>query len=146
MNIVDLIKQEYQTIQGLFLKIENTQQTEKLYEFFNQISEQIITHYQAEELTLYSLLSEYKDSQSLVETAKKEHQEAILLLEEIESFSPTSPEFKTKLQELKKAVQTHLQPQGNTILDRAQTLINKQEQEQLGKEFVSIKNKLQAAM
>lgn len=146
MNIIDLIKQEYQTIQRLFLEIENTQQTEKLYEFFNQISEQITTHYQAEELTLYSLLSEYKDSQSLVDTAKKEHQEAILLLEEIESFSPTSLEFKTKLQELKKAVQTHLQPQGNTILERAQTLINKQEQEQLGKEFVSIKNKLQAAM
>ncbi len=146
MNIIDLIKQEYQTIQRLFLEIENTQQTEKLYEFFNQISEQITTHYQAEELTLYSLLSEYKDSQSLVDTAKKEHQEAILLLEEIESFSPTSLEFKTKLQELKKTVQTHLQPQGNTILERAQTLINKQEQEQLGKEFVSIKNKLQAAM
>lgn len=48
MNIIDLIKQEYQTIQELFLKIENTQQKDKLYDFFNQISQQIITHYQAE--------------------------------------------------------------------------------------------------
>ncbi|MBW4663376.1 MAG: hemerythrin domain-containing protein [Chroococcus sp. CMT-3BRIN-NPC107] len=144
MNIINLITQEYQIIQSLFLKIENTQQTEKLYEFFNQISHQIITHYQAEELTLYSLLSKDKDSQLLVDEAKKAHQVATALLEEIEAFSPTSSEFKTRLQELKKAVQAHLQ-QGNIILERAQTLISKQEQEQLGKEFVTIKNKLQAA-
>lgn len=30
MNIVVLINQEYQTIQSLFLKIENTQRIEKL--------------------------------------------------------------------------------------------------------------------
>ncbi len=145
MNIIVLINQEYQIIQGLFLKIENTQRIEKLYDFFNQISQQITAHYQAEELTLYSFLSQYKENQLLVNSAKKEHRETILLLEEIESFSPTSSEFKTKLQELKRAVQTHSQ-QGNTIIDRAQSLINKQAQEQLGQEFVAIKSKLQAAM
>lgn len=146
MNIIDVIKQEYQTIQELFIKIENTQQTEKLYEFFNQISQKIITHYQAEELVLYSLLSEYKDSESLVDIAKQEHQQAILLLEEIESFSPTSSEFRRKLQKLKKIVQNHVQQQGNTLLDQAQSLISYQEQEQLGKEFISVKSRLQAAI
>lgn len=146
VNIIDVIKQEYQTIQELFIKIENTQQTEKLYEFFNQISQKIITHYQAEELVLYSLLSEYKDSESLVDIAKQEHQQAILLLEEIESFSPTSSEFRRKLQKLKKIVQNHVQQQGNTLLDQAQSLISYQEQEQLGKEFISVKSRLQAAI
>lgn len=144
MNIIDLIKQEYQTIQELFLKIENTQQKDKLYDFFNQISQQIITHYQAEELTLYSLLSTYTDNELLVNTAKQEHQKIMLLLEELESFSPTSLEFTTKFQELKQLVQNHLHQQSNPILDQAQNLINKKEQEQLGKEFVSIKSKLQA--
>lgn len=65
------------------------------------------------------------------------------MLEKIESFSPTSSEFRIKLQELKKAVQTHSQ-QSNTIINRAQSLINKQAQ-QLGQD-VAIKNKLQAAI
>ncbi len=145
MNIINLIAQEYQIIQELFLKLEGTQQIGKLYDVFNQISQQITTHYQAEELTLYSLMGQYQNDKLLVETAKKEHQQAIALLEEIEFFSPTSSEFKVKLQELKEAVQAHLH-QSNTIIDRAQTLISKQEQEQLGTEFIAIKNKLQAAM
>lgn len=68
----------------------------------------------------------------------------MLLLEELESFSPTSLEFTTKFQELKQLVQNHLHQKSNPILDQAQNLINKKEQEQLGKEFVSIKSKLQA--
>lgn len=143
MDILDLIKKDRQTIETLFSAIETTEKTEKLYEYFNKIYEALITYIHAEESTLYSLVAKHNENKELIKTAEAEHQQTKSLLEELEFFSPTSPEFKDKLQELKKAVQQHWEKEEKLIFVQAQKLASKQEKEQLGNSFISVKNKLQ---
>lgn len=143
MDILELVKQSRQTIEHLFLAIESTQQTQKLYEYFNNIYEELTTYLQAEELTLYTSLDKHKETKELIQTAEAEHQEAKSLLEELEFFSPTSSEFKEKLQTLKQLITTHWEKEDNLIFVQAQKLASKQEQEQLGKTFITLKNRLQ---
>lgn len=143
MDILELIKQNRQKIKELFLEIEITQEPEKLYAYFNKIYEELITYSQAEESTLYSSISKHRGNEELIETAKAEHQATKKLLEELEYLSPTSSEFKDKLQQLKQVVYQHWEKAGNLISLQAQKLASKQEKEQLGSKFISIKNKLQ---
>lgn len=143
MDILNLIKKDRQAIKELFSAIESTNQTEKLYECFNKIHEELITYLQAEESTLYKSVGKYKENEELIKTAAAEHKEAISLLAELEFFSPTSSQFKDKLQQLKKLVNQHWEKEDNLIFVQAQRLINRQEKEELGNRFVSIKNKLQ---
>ncbi len=143
MDILELIKKDRQTIEELFSAIESAQMPEKLYEYFNKIYEELITYSQAEESTLYNSMSKYQENEELIKTAETEHKQTIALLEELEFFSPTSSQFKDKLQLLKTLVQQHWEKEDNLIFAQAQKLINRQEKEELGKKFVSIKNKLQ---
>lgn len=143
MDILELIKQNRQTIKELFLKIETTQETEKLYGYFNKVYEELIAYSQAEELTLYTSVSKYQGNEELIESAKAEHQESKNLLEEMELCSPTSSEFKDKFQQLKQVVYQHWQKEENLIAVQAQKLASKQEKEQLGDKFINLKNKVQ---
>ncbi|KJH70706.1 hemerythrin domain-containing protein [Aliterella atlantica] len=143
MDILELIKQNRQTIKELFLKIETAQETEKLYEYFNKIYEELITYSQAEESTLYTSMSKYQGNEELIEVAKAEHQESKKLLEEMEFFSPTSSEFKHKFQQLKQVVYQHWEKEEKFIFMQSQKLVSQQEKEQLGNKFVDLKNKLQ---
>lgn len=143
MDILNLIKKDRQTIKELFSAIETTTQTEKLYEYFNKIYEELITYLQAEESTLYKSVGKHKENEELIKAAAAEHEEAISLLEEIEFFSPTSSQFKDKLQQLKKLVQQHWEKEDNLIFVQAQKFINRQEKEELGNKFIIIKDKLQ---
>lgn len=142
MDILELVKKNRQTIKELFLAIETEQRTEKLYETFNRIYEELITYSQAEESTLYISVGKYQGNDELIETATAEHQETKKLLEELEFLSPTSSEFKEKLQHLKQLVYQHWEKEENLIAVQAQRLTSKQEKEQLGSKFINLKNKL----
>lgn len=142
MDILELIKQNRQTIKELFSEIEITRQTEKLYEYFNKIYEELIAYSQAEESTLYMSVGKHQENEELIETAKAEHQQIRNLLEELEFCSPTSSEFKDKLQQLKQLVHQHWEKEENLISVQAQKLASKQEKEQLGNKFISIKKQV----
>lgn len=144
MDIFDLLKADHRKVETLFSEIEKTDDTEKLYNSFNQLYKALNVHSQAEELTFYPALRECKSTQDMLEEAEEEHVEAEELLEEIKQLSPTSSEFKNKMLELKEAVQHHVREEENEIFDQARQCMEAQELQQLEKEFQQIKSRLEA--
>lgn len=66
------------------------------------------------------------------------------MLEDIESFSPISDEFKQKLSELKQAIQHHVQEEENEVFTQVQESMSKAEREQLGNDFEAVKSQQQS--
>jgi len=144
MDILDLIRKDHRQIENLFSEIERTGNTQKLYGYFNQLYEEISLHTEVEEKIFYPAISNYQNTERLVDEAQKEHNEIKQMLEDIESFSPISDEFKQKLSELKQAVKHHIQEEENEVFNQVQEWMSKPEREQLGNEFEAVKSQQQS--
>jgi hemerythrin superfamily protein len=147
MDILNEIKKDHRKIETLFSIIESTDDTQELYQCFNQLYEEISIHTEAEEKIFYPAIRDSSsDCEYLVDTSYTEHDKAKQLLEEIESFSPTSAEFKAKVRELKQAIQHHIQEEETKVFLQASKFISQEEQIQLANQFLAMKSKLQSEM
>jgi hemerythrin superfamily protein len=142
MDVLDLIKAEHRQIETLFSEIESTDDTYKLYECFNQLSNGLNLHAEVEEQTFYPAIRNCKNTKELVEVAQEEHDKAKQMLEELEYLSPTSGEFKQKIAELKQLIQHHLHEEENEVFSQVRECMSQEEREQLGSEFEAVKSKL----
>ncbi len=146
MDILDLIKKDHRKVASLFSQIETTDDTQKLYECFNQLYEEISLHTEVEEQTFYPAVRDCQDTGQLVDEAQAAHDEAKQLLEEIEDLSPTSMEFKAKILELKQVIQQHVQEEENKVFSQVRQCLSQEERSQLGSKFEAVKSQLQSEM
>ena len=146
MDVLELIKAEHRQVETLFSEIESTDNTQKLYECFNQLYNALNVHAEVEEQTFYPAIRHCQDTEELVDAAHKEHEQAKQMLEDLASLSPTSAEFNQKIGELKQVIQHHVQEEENEMFAQVRECMTPEEREQLGSEFAAVKSKLQSEM
>ena len=144
MDILDSIKKEHRKIEALFSEIEQTGDTQKLYQCFNELHQEISIHTEAEKRTLYVAVRNFENTDHLVDKSQSEHEEAKQLLEEIEFFSPTSTEFKAKIQQLKQVIMQHVQEEENEMFLQVRQWMSEEQRSRLATEFAAVKRKLQS--
>jgi hemerythrin superfamily protein len=142
MNILSLIESEHRQIEQLFAKIE-TAQNKELYTCFNQLYQAFNLHSRAEEIVFYRAMQEHEGMKKYVRESNEEHTKANTLLEEIQEFKPTDPEFKSKMNQLKKAIQQHIQKEESQIFGAVRKYMNQQQLAKLAQDFQRTKTKLE---
>ncbi|MBE9227062.1 hemerythrin domain-containing protein [Phormidium sp. LEGE 05292] len=143
MNVIELIKSDHRKVESLFSEMEKAKDSKKMQKLFDQLYTELTLHAKVEELTLYPSMRNYDETHDMVEEAEEEHTEAKELLEEIKSMSPSDPEFKAKIEELKEAVQHHVEEEESEILPSVSDSMDEQEMKELAKEFQEAKSKLE---
>ena len=141
-NILSLIEAEHRQVEKLFAEAEKAD-TEQLYGCFNEIYKALTLHARTEEIVFYPAMREYEETEQYIEEAEAEHEEAKILLEEIKSLKPSDSEFKTKIKQLKKAVQHHVEEEENEIFPAISECMSDTQLSDLGKEFQTTKAKLE---
>jgi len=141
-DILSLIEAEHRQVEQLFAKIETAENT-KLYDYFNQIYKVLNLHTRSEEFVFYPAMQEYEETRKYIQEAQEEHEQAKALLEELKMLKPTESEFKTKMSELKKAVQHHVQEEEREIFSAVRKCMNQKQLAQLGREFQEAKPKIE---
>ncbi|ARV59335.1 hemerythrin [Nostocales cyanobacterium HT-58-2] len=141
-DILSLIEAEHRQVEQLFTAVE-TAGNNKLYDFFNQIYKALNLHTRAEELVFYPAMQEYEETRKYIQEAEEEHEEANVLLEELKVLKPTDSEFKTKMSDLKKAVQHHVKEEESEIFSAVRQCMNQEQLTQLGREFQEAKAKIE---
>lgn len=146
MNVIEIIKSDHRKVESLFSEMEKAKSSKKMQELFEQIYTELTVHAKVEELTLYPSMRNYDETHDMVDEAEEEHTEAKVLLEELKSMNPGEPDFKAKIEELKEAVQHHVEEEESEILPSVIDSMDEQEMKELAKEFKSAKSKLEKGM
>lgn len=146
MNVIELIKSDHRKVESLFSEMEKAKSSKKMQELFEQIYTELTVHAKVEELTLYPSMRNYDETHDMVDEAEEEHTEAKVLLEELKSMSPSDPDFKAKIEELKGAVQHHVEEEESEILPSVTDSMDEVEMKELAKEFKATKSKLEKEM
>jgi hemerythrin superfamily protein len=142
MNILSLIESEHRQIEKLFAKLEAARNNE-LYACFNQLYKVLSLHTRAEETVFYPAIQKHEETKKYLRESEEEHEKANTLLEEIQEFKPTDPEFKSKMNQLKKAIQQHIQKEETQIFSAVRKCINQQHLATLARDFQRAKAELE---
>lgn len=143
MNIQDVIRMDHQKANTLFMEIQQSNDPQKIQEYFGQLYKDLNVHAQAEEQVVYpAVRSFYNDVQELYD----EQAEMKVLLDEIKALSPADSQFKAKVKQLQDIVMDHVRQEESTMFAAIRNNCNDQQREQLATQFKEAKKQLQMQM
>jgi hemerythrin superfamily protein len=143
LKIRDLIRMEHTKARTLFGEIENSNDPQKIQEYFGQLYKDLNAHAEAEEQVVYpAVRSYYEQTQMLYD----EQAEMKQMLDEIKAMSPSAPEFKDRIRQLKESVLHHVREEENDMFPKIRDNFSREQEEQMATQFKSAKSQIQDRM
>jgi hemerythrin superfamily protein len=141
MNIRDVIRMDHLKVKTLFGQIQDTEDPQKLEEYFGQIYQDLSTHAEAEEQILYPAIRPYySDTQKLYD----EQAEMKQMLDQIKAMNPTNTvEFKSAVARVMSAANDHMDDEERNVFPYIKDTFGDEQQKQLATEFKTAKSQLQ---
>ncbi len=143
MTIYQSLKNDHDNVEELLQKLRNAQGAGAEEGTFQKMKMELIIHSKAEEKVFYSALRNHSEARDLVQHAKTEHKKVEDLLQEMSSLDPMGEDFQTRLEELRSAVQDHVEEEEGQMFDLARKLITDDEARRLDEAFQEEKRNLQ---
>lgn len=143
MNITEIISMDHRKVDALFMQIAATNEPQKLQEFFGQLYKDLSVHAEAEEQVVYpAVRSYYNNTQELYD----EQAQMKELLADIKATSPSSSEFKAKIERLMADVKDHVRQEENDLFPYIRRNLSEVQMEQMATQFKEAKSQLQKQM
>ncbi|MEH2262835.1 hemerythrin domain-containing protein [Nostoc sp.] len=142
MNIQDAIRLDHNKVNTLFAELIQSDNPEKIQEYFGQIYKDLSVHAEAEEEVVYPKVRPFY-GQSNTQELFDEQAHAKQALEEIKALSPSSPLFKEKVKQLREAIADHIRQEESTMFAAIRNNLSTEQSEQLATEFKAAKTRIQ---
>jgi hemerythrin superfamily protein len=145
MNIQDVLRMDHNKVNTLFTEILQSNDAQKIQEYFGQLYKDLSVHADAEEEVLYPRVrafygdtntQELYDEQALMRT----------VLAQLQNISPVSDEFKQRIRVLMDDVTDHVRQEENTMFAAIRNNLSTQESEELATHFKAAKSRIQQQM
>jgi hemerythrin superfamily protein len=143
MSIPDLLLLDHTKADTLFMEILGSNDPQKIQEYFGQLYKDIKVHGTAEEQVVYPAVRPYYEHTQQIYA---QTDEVMQMLEEIKPLTPSSSEFKAKVEQLRTAVRTHINQEENDIFPKIRDNFSSEQQKQMATDFKTVKSKLQDQM
>ena len=135
MNALDILKQDHQKVKGLFQEMRKDSDRGRQKELFDKIDTELEIHTHIEETVFYPAVDEHEEFKDMIAEAREEHQEAKLLLDELEELGADDHDFGSKLQQLMEAVEHHVEEEEGEMFPKIQKVFTEDELEELGRDL-----------
>ena len=145
MNLQDVIRMDHQKVNVLFMEIAKSDDPQKIQEYFGQLYKDLTVHSEAEEHVAYPAVRPFykeADTQELYD----EQAEFKVILDQLKSQNPTSPEFKSQVNTLMNKVMDHVRQEESTFFAAIRDNFSSEQSEQLATQFKQYKSQLQDKM
>ncbi|WP_414754288.1 hemerythrin domain-containing protein [Anabaena sp. CCY 9910] len=142
MNIQDVIRMDHNKVNILFTELQQSNDPQKIQEYFGQIYKDLTAHAEAEEEVVYPRVRSFYgegDTQELYD----EQAEMKRLLDQIKAISPSAPEFKDRVRQLADIVMDHVRQEESTLFAAIRNNLSSEQTEQWATEFKAAKSKIQ---
>ena len=135
MDPFELLISDHQKVSELFEQIENDEDQAVQENTFAKIKQELTVHAEIEETYLYPLVRQYTETQELTAEAIEEHQEVKQLLAELNEMTPMDEDWEDTIQELKEAVEHHVEEEENEMFPKAKEILDEATINQLGEDL-----------
>lgn len=133
-TIYDILKVEHDQIANLF---QQALRDGSKVSFF-KVKLKTDPHLMGEEKFFYPLLEEKEELRELVSHAYEEHNEAKILISEMENMDERDEKWTAKLSELKQSIDHHVEEEGK-VFERARNALSQEKAEEIAKQYIEFK-------
>jgi hemerythrin superfamily protein len=145
MNIQDLIRLDHNKVNTLFTELLQSNDPQKIQEYFGQIYKDLLAHSEAEEQVVYPKVRSFYP-QDKVQELYDEQNHFRVLLDEIKAIDPSSSQFKAKVKNLMGEVGDHIRQEEFDMFTAIQNNMSSDQSEQLSSQFKEAKAQAQQKM
>jgi hemerythrin superfamily protein len=142
MNIQDIIRMDHQKANTLFMEIAGSNDPQKIQEYFGQLYKDLTAHAEAEEEVVYPAVRPFYGESDTQELYDEQAQQKALL-DDIKNTSPSSPEFKSKVERLREITMDHVRQEESTMFAAIRNNCSEDQQEQMATRFKQAKSRIQ---
>lgn len=142
LNIQDVIRLDHGKVNTLFTELLQSNDPQKIQEYFGQIYKDLTAHSEAEEEVVYPKVRPFY-GQANTQELFDEQAQMKQALEEIKAISPSSPQFKEKVKQLMDVLGDHIRQEENTMFAAIRNNLTTEQTEQLATEFKAAKTRIQ---
>lgn len=135
-TIYEILRKEHKLVLGMFEEATGSGSKEALF----RIKAEIDPHMAGEERLYYPLLEEKEESSDVARKAYIEHNEARALMYELEGMEENSEDWNTRLNELKEAIEHHVQDEEGKVFEVSRNILGQQKAEELAQKYLEFKN------
>jgi len=145
MNIQDIIRMDHAKVNTLFTELLQSDNPQKIQEYFGQIYKDLTAHSEAEEEVVYPGIRSFY-GQGDTKELYDEQADMKRMLEEIKAISPSSSQFKEKIRQLMDVVGDHIRQEESTMFEAIRKNMSSVQSEQMTTQFKAAKSRIQEKM
>lgn len=145
MNIQDLIRLDHNKVNTLFTELLQSNDPQKIQEYFGQIYKDLLAHSEAEEQVVYPKVRSFYPEDKVQELYDEQGHFRVLL-DEIKAIDPSSSQFKDKVKDLMGEVGDHIRQEEFDMFTAIQNNMSSDQSEQLSSQFKEAKAQAQQKM
>ncbi|WP_353931860.1 hemerythrin domain-containing protein [Okeanomitos corallinicola TIOX110] len=145
MSIQDFMRMDHNKINLLFTELLQSDDPEKIQEYFAQIDHDLSAHVGAEEEIVYPRVRHFY-GEANTQKLSDEHTHWSLLFEELRSIDPNLPEFKERIKQIWDEIGNHFHQEETAMFTAIHNNMNSQETHELTKQFKTVKARIQQQM
>ena len=147
-NAITLLKSDHVTVKRLLRELDGTTEraVKERERLLGEIERELKIHSQIEEELFYPTFkkaAEDTEAEDLFYEATEEHHVVDMVLPELKSTNPKTPEFGAKAKVLRELVEHHAKEEETQMFTKARQLLNDQQLRILGDEMQARKESLQ---
>ncbi|MBD2570439.1 hemerythrin domain-containing protein [Anabaena lutea] len=142
MNIQDVLRMDHNKVNILFAELLQSNDAQKIQEYFGQLYKDISVHAAAEEEVVYPRVRAFygdADTQELYD----EQASWRIILDQLKAIGPTAPEFKDRIRGLMDDVMDHVRQEESTMFAAIRNNLSSQQSEELATQFKAAKSRIQ---
>jgi hemerythrin superfamily protein len=142
MNIQDVLRMDHNKVNILFTELLQSNDSHKIQEYFGQIVKDLTAHATAEEEVVYPRVRPFY-GEANVQELYDEQASWRIVFEQLQSISPSAPEFKDRIRQLMDDVMDHVRQEESTMFAAIRNNLNSRETEELATQFKAAKSRVQ---
>ena len=146
MDAFQLLQQDHDKVKALFADYRNAEGGPAKHPFLDLIKAEVLLHARVEEQAVYPVLRRYPELQPLIEESQQEHQKVEHMLQIMSDETPAGGYFDSKMIELEKTIEHHVQEEEGQVFPKARQALNEEEQRTMADEIAALKQSLGASM
>lgn len=143
LDVLQIIRNDHLKTKTLIGEIRGEQDKEKVRELFSQLYADLMVHSEAEEQVVYPKMREFFEQTQQLYDEQAELKE---ILKAAKASEPATPEFKSKVMDIKRLVETHTDEEESDMFFQARRNLSSDQLKEMGTEFKEAKKQLQTQM
>lgn len=141
-----MLKKDHVEVKGILGQLIETKESKKRDDLFQKLTEELVPHMKAEEITFYQPLLAKKEAREDALEGVEEHHVSDMVFKELEKTPKSGDQWGAKMSVFKELVEHHIKDEESKVFKSAEKALDQDEIQNIMEKFGQEKQKIKKTL